>query len=54
MRLIVWFADDQTAVIVAFAGDKKRIGDAFYISSSTRADAAIDQWKREVERENGS
>jgi hypothetical protein len=52
MRLIVWFPDDETAVIVAFAGDKARIGDAFYLSTGSRADAAIDQWKREVAREN--
>jgi hypothetical protein len=31
-----------------FAGDKARIGDIWYNSVSGRADAIIDQWKREV------
>lgn len=48
VRLIVWFPEGGTAgVVVAFGGDKKKIGDAFYISAASRADAAIDQWIRE-------
>lgn len=48
VRLIVWFPAGQAAgVIVAFGGDKKRIGDAFYTSAASRADAAIDQWIHE-------
>ena len=32
VRLIVWFPDgDAAGVVVAFGGDKKKIGDAFYI-----------------------
>lgn len=48
VRLIVWFPEGAAAgVIVAFGGDKKKIGDAFYTSAASRADAAIDQWLRE-------
>lgn len=46
VRLIVWFPDDEHAVIALFAGDKARIGNAFYNSVGTRADAAIETWKR--------
>lgn len=53
VRLIVWFPEGETAgVVVAFGGDKKKIGDAFYISAASRADAAIDQWIRERNRES--
>lgn len=48
VRLIVWFADDGTAVVALFAGDKARMGDVFYNSVGTRADAAIDSWKMEA------
>lgn len=48
VRLIVWFTDDGTAVVALFAGDKVRMGDVFYNSVGTRADAAIDSWKREA------
>lgn len=52
VRLIVWFPAGQAAgVIVAFGGDKKRIGDAFYTSAASRADAAIDQWIQERSEE---
>lgn len=52
VRLIVWFPEGEMAgVIVAFGGDKKKIGDAFYIGAASRADAAIDQWLRERNRE---
>ncbi|WP_225037999.1 hypothetical protein [Mycobacterium canetti] len=50
VRLIVWFPDDERAVIALLAGDKAQIGDVFYDSVGVRADAAIDQWKREVQR----
>lgn len=53
VRLIVWFPEGSTAgVIVAFGGDKKRIGDAFYISAGSRADAAIEQWLQERSQES--
>lgn len=51
VRLICWFPPGSDTVVVAlFAGDKARIGDVFYNSVGTRADALIDQWQREVER----
>lgn len=51
VRLICWFPPTADTVVVAlFAGDKSRIGDAFYTSVGTRADALIGQWRREVER----
>lgn len=50
VRLIVWFTDDGHAVVALFAGEKARIGDVFYQSVGTRADAAIDQFKREKDR----
>jgi hypothetical protein len=40
--------DAQVVVIALFAGDKKAIGDVWYDSVGGRADAIIDQWKREV------
>lgn len=51
VRLICWFPDDQHVVVALFAGDKARMGDVFYNSVGTRADAAIAQWQREVERD---
>jgi hypothetical protein len=50
VRLICWFPPDARIVVVAlFAGDKATIGDVWHSSISTRADALIDQWKREVD-----
>ena len=49
IRLICWFPPDAKIVVVAlFAGDKGRIGDVWYNSVGPRADAIIEQWKREV------
>jgi hypothetical protein len=49
VRLICWFPPDAKIVVVAlFAGDKARIGDIWYNSVGGRADAIIEQWKREV------
>jgi hypothetical protein len=49
VRLICWFPPDAKIVVVAlFAGDKARIGDIWYNSVGSRADAIIEQWKREV------
>ncbi|MEW2484268.1 hypothetical protein AB0876_32250 [Mycobacterium sp. NPDC049093] len=44
VRLIVWFPTTGRAVIALFAGDKARMGDVFYDSVGTRADAAIEAW----------
>jgi hypothetical protein len=50
VRLIVWFPpDSETAVVTLFAGDKKNIGDVWYSSVGTRADAAIERWPMEQE-----
>ncbi|GAB3148629.1 hypothetical protein GCM10027161_45560 [Microbispora hainanensis] len=52
IRLICWFPPESGTVVVAlFAGDKARIGDVFYNSVATRADALIAQWKRETSYE---
>ncbi|HEV2640559.1 MAG TPA: hypothetical protein VGX23_35865 [Actinocrinis sp.] len=49
VRLICWFPPDAQIVVAAlFAGDKATIGDVWYSSVSTRADALIDQSKREI------
>ena len=49
VRLICWFPPDAKIVVVAlFAGDKARIGDVWYNAVGPRADAIIEQWKREV------
>lgn len=49
MRLIVWFPPDRpdTVVVVLFAGDKANMGDVFYNSVGTRADAAINTYMLE-------
>jgi hypothetical protein len=45
VRIICWFPPGSNRVVVAlFAGDKKPIGDVFYNSVASRADAAIDRW----------
>lgn len=43
VRLIAWFPPEKsnTVVVALFAGDKARMGDVFYDSVGTRADAAI-------------
>ncbi|MGC4932199.1 hypothetical protein ACLQ3C_00735 [Gordonia sp. DT30] len=53
VRLIVWFPDDDHAVVALFAGDKARMGDVFYDSVGPRADAAIEAWKKQTESERG-
>jgi len=47
IRIICWFPDPQTVVVVLVGGDKKVIGDIWYDSATRRAEAAIDQWHRE-------
>lgn len=50
VRIIVWFNDESGSVVVAlFAADKAPMGDVLYDSVGSRADQAIDQWKREKE-----
>ena len=51
MRLIVWFPDDEHAVVALFAGDKAHMGDVFYDSVGPRADAAVEAWKQQTEHQ---
>jgi hypothetical protein len=49
VRLICWFPPGEDRVVVAlFSGDKANMGDVFYDSVGTRADAAIENWIREA------
>lgn len=48
VRMIVWFPDDGHAVVALFAADKAAMGDVFYDSVGSRADAAIEKWMREA------
>jgi hypothetical protein len=52
VRTVVWFPNDQEAVVVAIAGDKARMGDVFYDSVGSRADQAIERYiaQRKAER----
>jgi hypothetical protein len=47
IRLIVWFPDDQRAVIALMGFDKARLGDVWYAGAAVRCEAMIDQWLRE-------
>lgn len=51
MRLIVWFPSDDQVVVALFAADKAHMGDVFYNSVGTRADAAIATWLNQTENE---
>jgi hypothetical protein len=48
VRILCWFPDESTAVVALIAGDKKKIGDDWYDSATPRAEAAVDQWLREL------
>ncbi len=50
VRILAWFPDAKTAVVALMGGDKGPIGDVWYSSAAPRAEASIDQWKREQER----
>ncbi|MCH9730808.1 MAG: hypothetical protein K0U84_14225 [Actinomycetia bacterium] len=53
LRLICWFPPDSSTVVVAlFAADKAQMGDVFYNSVGTRADAAIRQWIFQIQEED--
>lgn len=47
IRILCWFPDEKTVVVALVGGDKGPIGDIWYGSAAPRAEAAIDQWKRE-------
>jgi hypothetical protein len=53
VRLIVWFLPDRPAelVVALFAGDKANMGDVFYDSVGTRADAAVSRYLMATEGE---
>lgn len=51
VRLIVWFPASDRVVVALFAGDKARMGDTFYDSVGSRADAAIASWVRQTRQE---
>jgi hypothetical protein len=53
VRLIVWFPPERPdhVVVVLFAGDKANMGDVFYDSVGTRADAAIASYRMHSEGE---
>lgn len=44
VRLIVWFPPAKNAAGVTLLAGEKTIGDVWYSSVSTRADAAIERW----------
>jgi hypothetical protein len=46
IRLIVWFAPSGDVVVTATAFDKAAVGDVWYASAVTTANAVIDEWKR--------
>lgn len=55
VRTIAWFPPGRNRVVVAvLAGEKAAIGDVFYDSVATRADAAIDQYLYLYERQGES
>lgn len=49
VRTIVWFADDDTAVVALFANNKAQMGDIFYSSVGSRADQAIENYLRRIQ-----
>ena len=51
VRMIVWFPDDQHVVVALFANDKAQMGDVFYDSVGTRADQAIEKFRKDREVE---
>lgn len=54
VRMIVWFPPEQSdeVVVVLFGADKARMGDVFYDSVGTRADAAIGSFRKSLEGES--
>lgn len=51
VRVLCWFPDERVAVVALVAGDKKKISDEWYDSATPRAEAAVDQWLRELRSE---
>lgn len=44
VRIVFWFESDR--VVVALGFNKARLGDVWYASAATRAEALVDQWRR--------
>lgn len=53
IRLIVWFPQERPGevVVVLFGADKAAMGDVFYDSVGSRADAAINSYQLTIEGE---
>lgn len=49
IQILCWFPNEATVVVALVGGDKGPIGDVWYGSAAPRAEAAIDQWRREQE-----
>ena len=47
VRIIVWFPDKGHAVVALVGFDKAHLGDLWYTSVAIRAEAMVDQWKRQ-------
>lgn len=47
VRIIVWFPDKGHAVVALVGFDKAHLGDLWYTSAAIRAEAMVDQWKRQ-------
>lgn len=47
VRIIVWFPDKGRAVVALVGFDKAHLGDLWYTSATIRAEAMVDQWKRQ-------
>ena len=50
VRIVFWVENDR--VIVALVGfNKARLGDLWYTSAAVRAEALVDQWRRQHSKE---
>ena len=47
VRIIVWFPDKGHALVALVGFDKAQLGDLWYTSAAIRAEAMVDQWKRQ-------
>lgn len=51
VRVLVWFPDNNTAVVALIGGDKAGISDIWYDSATRRAEVEVDRWLREEGRD---
>jgi hypothetical protein len=47
VRVIVWFAGDEKAVLCVFGFDKAKLGDVWYGRAATEGEAIVDEWLRQ-------